>query len=222
MICFNGGTCDSNADPPACACTGGGSLLNGAIWEGPTCEDRPACSFCGADSYCGQQPNCDPSDPPDPVIAELTFEVAIETVGEEGSGARARFESDFANDISTALGISAESIVVIGITGGSVTIQFAILPDANFQLVDGTDGQFAFDPADKLTQLAAMVADPGSDLYTKEGSKFLELGQPINTPAAIPAASQGTSGELTKERCHSRLYCVLLTPCVLFQMRSTL
>jgi hypothetical protein len=124
--------------------------------------------------------------------------------------------------MSTALGINAESIVVIGITGGSVTIQFAILPDANFQLVDGTDGQFAFDPADKLTQLAAMVADPGSDLYTKEGSKFIELGQPINTPAAIPAASQGASGELTKERCHSGLYSVLLTPCVLFQMRSTL
>ena len=112
--------------------------------------------------------------------------------------------------MSAALGIS-ESIVVISITGGSITIEFAIVPDSNFQVVDGSDGQFAFDPAEKLIELAAMVDNPESELYTAEGSKFADLGLPTNTPVALPTASLDESGKFGERRQHSGFRCVLLT-----------
>ena len=199
LICFNGGACDTSVDPPACACTGGAMYLNGATWEGPTCEDRPPCSFCGADSYCGLEPHCDPSDPPEPVIAEVTFGVDIASVGLEGTADRAAFESNFANEMSSALDISAESIVVLSIAPGSITIEFAIVPDSNFQMVDGADGQFAFDPAEKLVQLAAMLADPQSELRA-EGSTFAALGAPVSHPVAIPSAQLDVTGKYGERR----------------------
>jgi hypothetical protein len=222
-MCFNGGACDTSLDPPACVCSGGALYLNGNTWMGPTCEDRPACSFCGADEYCGLEPNCDPSDPPVAVVAELTFPVDIESVGAEGTETRARFESDFADDVSTALGISAENIIVISITGGSITIEFAIVPDSNFQIVDGGDGQFAFDPAERLTQLAAMVDDPESALYTTEGSTFAELGEPTNTPVAIPIELLDDSGKFGERRQYPVDFTVFCSPRTCFRiMHSTL
>jgi hypothetical protein len=198
--CENGGTCTADG---TCACTGDidgtGPLssvwLTGATWEGPSCADRPACSLCGTTSppYCGLEAGCDPTSPPQPVVATLSFGSSIEAADiAPGSEARAAFENAFAADVSAALNIPAENIVVISIDGGSILVEFAILPDANFQQVDGSDGQYAFVPEEKLAELATKAAEPGLFAGLAE---VADIGEVVSVPAAV--AAPDNTGEPT-------------------------
>ena len=155
------------------------------------------CSACGASPYCGAEPGCDPMVPPEPVVAQLTFAVDISLLGDTGSRQRRQFEGGFVSDMAAALGIPSGSILVLAVSAGSVRVDFAILPDANFQAVDGGGGQYAYDPADKLVALVQLVADPASSLMT--GTTFAALGAPLNVPTMIPAASQGASEKLATD-----------------------
>jgi hypothetical protein len=91
--------------------------------------------------------------------------------------------------MASALEVPASSIVVLAVGAGSVRIDFAILPDANFVPTDGGGGQYAFDPADKLTALAQMVSDDSSYLFANSPT-FQALGASTTIPVALPAASQ--------------------------------
>jgi hypothetical protein len=187
--CANGGSCSDGV----CTCVAG-SWLNGGMWGGASCEDAPACSACGSDDYCGAEAGCDPNVPPEPVVAELIFSADVESAMlEPGSQARAQFENSLATDISSALGISPANIIIISLNGGSLAVKFAIVPDANFQQVEGsadTSG-YAFQPAELLDDLAAMVADDTSTLNAAFAEK--NLGTVQNTVQAITTVD--VSGE---------------------------
>jgi hypothetical protein len=181
---------DTAAAGYTCECNGlderhsDGALIaftGGALWGGDMCNEPPACGVCGAIGYCGPNDMCDPTVPPEPVVAQLTFEMPIESVPEEGSFARQAFENGFARDLATSLDMDASNIIILSISGGSVIIDFAILPNANFQVSaeDGQDGQYEYDPAAKLLDLAAMA--------TSNTLVFSDLGAPTNVPAAILA-----------------------------------
>ena len=94
-------------------------------------------------------------------------------------------KNKFAENVGSALNIPPGNVIVISIDPSSIKVTFSILPDSNFQVVDGSDGQFSYDPADKLLQLASLAANSTSALYST-GSKFSELGEPLTTPVAIP------------------------------------
>jgi hypothetical protein len=161
-------------------------FTGGEVWGGDMCDGRPVCGVCGAPGYCGPNAGCDPTVPPEPVVAQLSFAATTESVGEDGSFARQQFERGFASDMAFALSVDPSYIIVLSISPGNVVIDFAILPDANFQVstVEGRDGGYAYDPADKLVQLTAMLSD------TSAPPVFADLGAPINTPVAIPAEQQ--------------------------------
>lgn len=180
--------------------------LNGALWEGSSCDDRPACSYCGAQAYCGLEAGCDPAIPPEPVVAVLSFGSNIEAADiAPGSQARAQFEAAFAADVATALNIPAENIVVLSIDGGSITVQFAILPDANFQRVDGSVGQYAFLPEAKLQELAEKAAQPG--LFATL-SEVANVGEVVSVPTVI--AQPDNTGELLQPSPRASAVC----PCL--------
>ena len=186
--CANGGSCREGG---TCLCPGEidgtGPLANvwrnGAVWLGDTCEEAPPCSVCGADPYCGLQEGCDPSTPPEPVVAEFAFnaDLPAEDIA-PGSPARAQFEQAFATDLSNALNIPADNIVVISINGGSTIVKFAILPDANYQTVEGGTGQYAFLPAEKLAELNSQAMSP--TLFTRLKT-VADVGDVISAPVAI-------------------------------------
>ena len=165
-------------------------FTNGAVWMGEMCDERPACGVCGADVYCGPDVGCDPAVPPEPVLVQLVFPGDIASLGDADSREMRQFTTGFASDMAAALEIPPANIMVLSVTGGSINVDFAILPDANYQVVEGSAGQYAYDPADKLAALVQLVADSNSTLM--HTGTFSTLGAPTNVPAAIPAASQGT------------------------------
>ncbi len=132
------------------------------------CDTLPPCAVCGATPYCGLTPNCDPLIPPEPVISDLTFNVDIDPA-ELGP----QFEQSFARDLGRALEVPADSIIVLSISGGSITVRFAIVPEANFNST-GTGG-YSYDPSDKLAALQAMVQDPNSVLFTQSDGVFSDM-----------------------------------------------
>eukprot|EP01046_Picozoa_sp_COSAG06_P051779 COSAG06_NODE_8533_length_2137_cov_1.939647_1_plen_374_part_10 len=66
----------------------------------------------------------------DVLQASMTLPIDISTI-EEGTPARVTFETQFINDLSVDLGVEPAQVIITGITGGSVVVDFEILPGAD-------------------------------------------------------------------------------------------
>jgi hypothetical protein len=178
--CING-DCVPAGDSYSCNCAPVNPAKPTYLWIGDMCDTLPQCAVCGATPYCGVTPNCDPLIPPDPVISELTFNVDIDP-----ADLGPRFERGFARDLGRALEVPADSIIVLSISGGSITVRFAIVPEANFNST-GTGG-YSYDPRDKLAALQVMVQDPDSVLFTQSDDVFSEMSLVPTIPSDITDA----------------------------------
>ena len=136
-----------------------------------------SCGVCGAADYCGPSPDCDPAIPPEPAVASIGFDVSAEDL--EDALTSPTFDFQFSADMGRALEIAPISIVVLDKVGGSLIVTFAILPNAHFNSTGS--GGYAYNPADKLTALTEMQADPDSDLYTDPQLRLFDDMPPSQT-----------------------------------------
>ena len=151
------------------------------------CDTEPPCAVCGAVPYCGTTPNCDPLVPPDPVVAELIFDVDIDSLN------LPQFEQGFSQELARALEVPANSIIVLSVSGGSIAVRFSIVPEANFNST-GTGG-YSYDPRDKLADLQAMIQSADSVLFTDPRSRvFSNLGPPLNQVIVDLTDNLGSEG----------------------------
>ena len=78
------------------------------------------------------------------VLASVTLDVDIASV-QEGSSARQQFERDFQRDMAGILGVDANRVQVLEIVGGSVQVEFEVLPAADGTSLPVVTLQDAFD-----------------------------------------------------------------------------
>jgi hypothetical protein len=184
----NHGECVAAGNTYTCACELIVPSIPTSRWIGDMCDTEPPCAVCGAVPYCGSSPNCDPLVPPEPVVAELSFNVDIDPA-ELGP----QFEQGFSQDLGRALEVPANSIIVLSISGGSITVRFSIVPEANFNSTGS--GGYSYDPNDKLADLQAMIQSPDSVLFTDPRSRvFANLGVPISDVVVDISSNLGSAG----------------------------
>jgi hypothetical protein len=161
----SGETCEINAD----------DCLDHACINGVCVDDVGTYSCRCTPGYGGAF--CDAMiEPPMPVFAELSFDMDMAQIEES-------FDARFSRDIGRALQIPAAAVTVLSKTPGSVIVIFVISPNANFNATG--NGGFAYEPADKLAELASMVRDETSRLFTGPGTgRWNSL---INTDRLKPA-----------------------------------
>jgi hypothetical protein len=133
------------------------------------------------------------------VVAELSFNVDIDPA-ELGP----QFEQGFSQDLGRVLEVPANSIIVLSISGGSITVRFSIVPEANFNSTGS--GGYSYDPNDKLADLQAMIQSPDSVLFTDPRSRvFANLGVPISDVVVDISSNLGSAGAAAACRC-AQLY----------------
>ena len=131
--------------------------------------------------------------PPEPVFAELSFDISMEDVAAMGN----MFDNMFRRDIARALQIPTPAITVVSKTAGSVIVVFGISGDSNCECRNGRlgpltvaatltrpflrtvnvtgNGGFSYDPSAKLAELERLVRDPASRLFTSPGNRLITL-----------------------------------------------
>ena len=176
-------------------------FAGGATWQGAMCDTLPDCGVCGAANYCGPNPGCDPAIPPEPAVAVIGFDVSAEQALELIDSPT--FDVQFSRDMERALEIAQGSIVVLNKVGGSLLVTFAILPNAQFNSTGS--GGYAYSPADKLTALTEMQADPASDLYTDPQLRLFGNMPPSQTIAITTVVSPGVDRECPGVRSDASL-----------------
>ena len=116
--------------------------------------------------------------PPDPVTAELSLDVSMEDLP-------SWFDTAFSRDIGRALGLPATAVMVMSKSPGSVIVTFSIAPNQNFNVTG--NGGWAYDPRDKLEELADMVKNENSKLFTQRNNFInAERLKPAHNRALVP------------------------------------
>ena len=116
--------------------------------------------------------------PPDPVTAELSLDVSMDDLP-------SWFDTAFSRDIGRALGLPTTAVMVMSKSPGSVIVTFSIAPNQNFNATG--NGGWAYDPRDKLEELADMVKNENSKLFTQRNN-FInkERLKPAHNRALLP------------------------------------
>lgn len=181
--------CPEGTEGEACEVNLDDCLDHGCV-HGSCVDDLGTYSCNCAAGYTGSF--CDQTlEPPAPVFAELSFDMDMSQVDES-------FDLRFQRDIARALQIQAAAIVVVSKAAGSVIVTFAISPNANFNATG--NGDFPYDPVDKLNELAEMVRDENSRLFTGPGTGRwdslinTERLKPAHNRAVLPLPSTITDG----------------------------
>ena len=117
--------------------------------------------------------------PPDPVTAELSLDVSMDDLP-------SWFDTAFSRDIGRALGLPTTAVMVMSKSAGSVIVTFSIAPNQNFNVTG--NGGWAYDPRDKLEELADMVKNENSKLFTQRNNFInAERLKPAHNRALVAA-----------------------------------
>ena len=158
---------------------------SGSVYEVQTSGEREESCFCCSHDLRAL------------MSATLRLALNISTAGGPGTMQRRSFEARFARDVSAALGINADRILVIGVRAGSIIVDFQVLAGSNEGNV--TTNTTLAEAAALHRALQAQLAEPSSQLYAgdvtaavdRSGSGvtavFNASGATPPTPAAAPS-----------------------------------
>jgi hypothetical protein len=120
------------------------------------------------------------------VEVTVTLDLDIADVGDAGTPERVAFESSFKTSLAATIdGVLPSQIIVTGVTGGSVVVDFVIIPGADGTAVSA-DVVTAVEAA--TAELSAAVAPPPPPEAAAE---------PPSEPAAEPPAEPVTPADVT-------------------------
>ena len=105
--------------------------------------------------FCSKWANAQPTGTVSASKVKTSIQLQLDIASIQGSEENRRaFVSNFAADIASSLHMSASNVIVTNILPGSIKVEFELI------------GSSTNDVLDKVTNLAQMVSDPQSALYT--------------------------------------------------------
>jgi hypothetical protein len=129
------------------------------------------------------------------ISVTMRLEMNFSSAGEAGTLTRRNFEETFARDISDAMGIDKDRVVVTNIRAGSILVDFEIL----------SSGSPNADEADALKKtLENQLSDPHSKLYAGDVTSQVDAdGVSIKVPTQMSNTGNATSQPTSEPANHN-------------------